>query len=89
MCNFILSFVYRSSVKQLQMEPEAAAFLRRVANSLAIGFIWLAVNAIAAIKGDNAFIGDRITLGNILFYIWFVLSIVILVLLYKKIWADR
>lgn len=71
------------------MEPEAAAFLRRVANSLAIGFIWLAVNAIAAIKGDNAFIGDHLTLGNILFYIWFVLSIVILVLLYKKIWADR
>lgn len=71
------------------MEPEAAAFLRRVANSLAIGFIWLAVNAIAAIKGDNAFIGDHITVGNILFYIWFVLSIVILVLLYKKIWANR
>ena len=71
------------------MEPEAAAFLKRVANSLAIGFVWLAVNATAAIKGDNAFIGDHITIGNILFYIWFIISIVILVVLYKKIWADR
>ena len=71
------------------MEPEAAAFLRRVGNSLAIGFIWLAVNATAAIKGDNAFIGDQITIGNILFYIWFVISIVILVVLYKKIWRDK
>lgn len=71
------------------MEPEAAAFLRRVGNSLAIGFVWLAVNATAAIKGDNAFIGDQITIGNILFYIWFVISIVILVILYKKIWKDK
>ena len=71
------------------MEPEAAAFLRRVGNSLAIGFIWLAVNATAAIKGDNAFIGDEITIGNVLFYIWFVISIVILVILYKKIWRDK
>ena len=71
------------------MEPEAAAFLRRVANSLTIGFIWLAVNATAAIKGDNAFIGDHITVRNILFYLWFIISIVILVKLYKKIWVDR
>ena len=71
------------------MEPEAAAFLRRVGNSLAIGFVWLAVNATAAIKGDNAFIGDQITIGNVLFYIWFVISIVILVILYKKIWREK
>ena len=71
------------------MEPEAAAFLRRVGNSLAIGFVWLAVNATAAIKGDNAFIGDQITIGNILFYIWFLISIVILIILYKKIWRDK
>lgn len=71
------------------MEPEAAALLRRVANSLVTGFIWLAVNATAAIKGDNAFIGDHITIGNVLFYIWFVISIFILVVIYKKIWVDK
>ena len=71
------------------MEPEAAAFLKRVANSLTIGFIWLAVNATAAVKGDNAFIGDHITIGNILFYIWFIISIIILIKLYKKIWAEK
>lgn len=68
------------------MEPEAAAFLRRVANSLAIGLIWLAVNATAAIKGDNAFVGDHVTIGNILFYIWFVISLGLLIILYKKVW---
>ena len=71
------------------MEPEAAAFLRRVANSLAIGFIWLAVNATAAIKGDNAFIGDHISLRNILFYSWFLISVVILIKIFKKVWAGK
>lgn len=71
------------------MEPEAAAFLKRVGNSLAIGFAWLAINATAAIKGDNAFIGDHIRIGNILFYIWFIISIIILVVIYKKMWTDR
>lgn len=71
------------------MEPEMAAFLRRVGWSLTIGFLWLAINATAAITGDNAFIGDRISLGNVLFYLWFILSIVILVLAYKKMWSGK
>ncbi len=71
------------------MEPEVAAFLRRVGWSLTIGFVWLAVNATAAIKGDNAFIGDHITLGNVLFYLWFIISIIILVLVYKKMWTGK
>lgn len=71
------------------MEPEASAFLRRVGNSLAIGFVWLAINATAAIKGDNAFIGDHITIGNILFYVWFIISIYILVIIYKKMWVNK
>lgn len=71
------------------MEPEASAFLRRVGNSLAIGFVWLAVNATAAIKGDNAFIGDHITIGNVLFYVWFIISIYILRIIYKKMWVNK
>ncbi len=71
------------------MEPEMAAFLRRVGKSLTIGFLWLAINATAAIKGDNAFVGDHITLANVLFYIWFVISIIILVFLYKKLWTGK
>jgi len=71
------------------MEPEATAFLKRVANSLVIGFIWLAVNATAAVKGDNAFIGDRITIANVLFYVWFIISVFILIIAYKKIWVGK
>lgn len=68
------------------MEPEMVAFLRRVGKSLTIAFCWLAITATAAIKGDNAFIDSHITIGNILFYSWVVISIIILIKVYKKIW---
>ncbi len=71
------------------MEPEMVIFLRRVAKSITIAFCWLAITATIAIKGDNAFIGDRITIGNVLFYLWLIVSIVILIRLFKKLWFRK
>ncbi len=71
------------------MEPEMVAFLRRVGKSITIAFCWLAITATAAIKGDNAFITARITIGNILFYCWVVISIIILVKVYKRMWFAK
>ena len=68
------------------MEPGVREFLKRVGYSIGVGFLWLAITAIAAIKGDNAFIGDHLTLGNVLFYIWLVISLVLLLFIYKKMW---
>lgn len=71
------------------MEPEMVAFLKRVGKSLTVAFCWLAITATAAIKGDNAFVGDHVNLGNILFYVWLIVSIVMLIIIYKKIWFAR
>jgi len=71
------------------MEPEAVAFLRKVGKSIMVGFLWLAINAIAAIKGDNAFIGDEVKLSNVLFYIWFVISVVLLVYIFRRMWKEE
>ena len=71
------------------MEPEAAAFLKRIAKSIFIGFLWLAITSTIAIKGDNAFIEGPFRLGNVLFYAWFVISLVGLVLIYKRLWANK
>jgi hypothetical protein len=68
------------------MDPEMAAFFKRISYTVLIAFIWLAINATAAIKGDNAFIGDHITLGNVIFYVWFIVSVIILIVIYKKMW---
>jgi uncharacterized PurR-regulated membrane protein YhhQ (DUF165 family) len=68
------------------MDPEMAAFFKRIGYTILVALIWLAINATAAIKGDNAFIGDHVTLGNVLFYVWFIVSVILLILIYKKMW---
>jgi hypothetical protein len=68
------------------MEPEMVAFLKRIGLTIFLALVWLAINATAAIKGDNAFIGDHITIGNVLFYLWFVISLIILLWIFKRMW---
>ena len=71
------------------MDPEAAAFLRRIVKTLTIGFVWLALTCTFAIKGDNAFINGSLRLGNVLFYLWFIASVVALIFIYKKLWGGE
>jgi hypothetical protein len=68
------------------MDPEMAAFFKRIGYTILVALIWLAINATAAIKGDNAFIGDHVTLANVIFYAWFIISVIILIVIYKKMW---
>ena len=71
------------------MEPEALDFLKRVAKSILLALIWLTINAVAAIWGDNAFVDDHLKLSNIFFYVWFVFSVVLLIYLLKKMWQQQ
>lgn len=71
------------------MEPQARALLKRISKSLFIGLIWLVLNAVFAIKGDNAFIEGHITAGNIFFYSWLLVSVTGLILIYKRMWAGK
>jgi len=70
------------------MEPEMVEFLRKVGFSILIAVVWLGITSIAAIKGDNAFVEGDIRPGNILFYIWFVISIILTIRLYQKLWKQ-
>jgi hypothetical protein len=71
------------------MEEGVREFLKRVGYSIAIAFTWLAITAIAAIKGDNAFIQGPVRPANVIFYIWFVISVVLLIKGLKKIWNKK
>jgi hypothetical protein len=70
------------------MEPDVTEFLKRVGTSLSIALVWLCINVTAAIVNDNAFIKGHIRLANVLFYIWFVVSTIALVMIYKKMWGK-
>lgn len=71
------------------MEPEVVAFLKKVSKSIMIAFLWLVVNAVAAIWNDHAFVGDHVTVANVLFYIWFIISVVLLIYLLRRMWQHQ
>jgi hypothetical protein len=70
------------------MEPEVRAFLIRVANSIFVGLGWMAINSTLGIMYDFAFIHGKLSLANILFYIWFVASLALLLWFYIRLWKK-
>ena len=57
------------------MEPGVRQYLIRILNTLCFGLLWMALNMTPGIMYDLAFIHERVRLGNVLFYIWFVISL--------------
>ena len=53
------------------MEPESALFLKKVAKSVFIGFAWLAITSVIAVKGDMHFL-KRIFLSEMWCFIHFI-----------------
>ena len=70
------------------MEPEVAAFLKRISTSIFVGILWMVINSTFGIMYDFAFVHDKITLGNILFYIWFIVSLPLLLWFYIRLWKK-
>lgn len=71
------------------MDDDIRDFFKRIGKTITLVFIWLAITCIAAIKGDNAFVKQHVSLANILFYGWVIVSTVILIVLIKKIWKGN
>jgi hypothetical protein len=70
------------------MEPEIREFFRRLSLSIGLCIVWMAINLVIGVKLGYAFFEDNIQAGNIVFYIWLVLSFIGLIWLYKRIWKD-
>lgn len=70
------------------MEPAVRAYLIRIVNTLSVGIFWLAINSTAGIMYDYAFIHDKISLGNIIFYSWFLLSLAAYLWFVIKMWSK-
>ncbi len=68
------------------IEPEVKSFLSRIATSLSVGLLWLLVNSTIGIGFNFAFFENKPTIGNYIFYSWFLLSLFLLIIFYKKKW---
>ena len=72
-----------------QMEDDAAEFLKRVVWSLSSGLLWLIINLGVGIYAGWMVPENGITLGNIIFYLWMLISLGVLIWINYKIWKKK
>jgi hypothetical protein len=70
------------------MEPEAKRYLIKVLNSLCFGLLWLTLNVLGGLYWGYAIIDGRLSLYNILFFTWFVFSLIALLYYYYRLWRK-
>lgn len=70
------------------MEPGVKEYLIRIVNTLALGLLWMAINSTLGIMYDLAFVHERVTTGNILFFIWFAISLVAYLWWVIRVWSK-
>jgi hypothetical protein len=71
------------------MEPEVQDFLKKIVRSIFLGLLWLMLNMTMGIYFGLLFIEDRVSIGNIIFYIVFIGSLAALIRYYYKTWKKR
>ena len=71
------------------MEEDAKAFLLRVVRSLTAALLWLFVNMTLGIYIGLLLFDRSPSTANIIFYIWFLLSIVLLIRYLMKTWWPK
>ncbi|HMJ46603.1 MAG TPA: hypothetical protein VK498_04705 [Ferruginibacter sp.] len=67
-------------------EPDFRKYFVRIVNSLGMGLLWLFINSTIGIGLNFAFFKDHPSAGNYIFYAWFLISLFLLLLFYKRKW---
>jgi hypothetical protein len=71
------------------MEDEVKDFLRRIVWSVTLGFLWLVLTLGIGTYNNLLVPENGITIGNIIFYIWFAGSLAALVWIYIRLWRKK
>jgi len=70
------------------MEPDIVAFLKRVALVILVAFCWLGINVIIGVRFDLAEVEGHVTIGNVLYYIWLVGSLIGMLFFFLRLLHD-
>jgi len=71
------------------MEPDAKKYLLKVLNSLFYGLVWLTLNVLGGLYWGYGIIEKKLSLSNILFFTWFLLSLLTLLYYYYRTWKNN
>jgi hypothetical protein len=71
------------------LEPEVQDFLKRIVSSLFLGLFWLMLNMTLGIYFGLLFVDGKISIGNIIFYIFLLGSLFLLIRFYYRTWKKK
>jgi hypothetical protein len=71
------------------MEDDVKDFLKRIVWTVSAGFFWLTITVAIGAYNDLLVPNHKITIGNIIFYIWGVGTLAALLYLYFRIWKKK
>ena len=69
-------------------EPDVKIFLTKIITTISMVLLWMLINSSIGIGMNYAFFNDKPTLGNYLFYTWFLITLILLIMYVKKKWKN-
>jgi uncharacterized membrane protein YcaP (DUF421 family) len=70
------------------MEPEVKAFLLLIIQTISMSMLWLLINMTLGIYYNFAFFEDHLSLWNVLYYIFLLVTFVLLIMYFRKKWKG-
>ena len=70
------------------MEDDARDFLKKVMKTLSAGLLWLLINMTVGIYNGWMFFQSSPTIGNYIFYVWMLASLIVMLLYFKRVWSK-
>jgi hypothetical protein len=70
-------------------EPDVKDFLKRIVSSLFLGLFWLMLNMTLGIYFGLLFVNGKVSIGNIIFYIFLLGSLFLLIRFYYRTWKKK
>ena len=72
-----------------EMEPEVKRFLQKVVWTLSGALLWLTVNIFLGVYKEMAFPEGKLTLWNIFFYVFALITLAFLILYFYRLWKNE
>jgi len=70
------------------MEPQLLQFLNRIMRTIGLVVFWMTLNSTIGLMWRYAYVGNHWQLGNIVYYIFLLLSLLGLLYVLYKIWRH-
>jgi hypothetical protein len=71
------------------MEQDSKRFLTRIVWSMSTGLLWLFINMTWGIYKKQLIVQSSITIGNIIYFCWFITSLILIIKLNRRWWKEK